>query len=404
MHIHLDAVGGISGNMFIGALLDVFPEQVAALSQQLELAGFSDLVALQSNSHNDGILTGTFFNVSPSHKNHSGEHKHEHEHRAYALIRETLKSSSLDSSVKKHALGIFQYLAEAEASVHGTEVDDVQFHEVGAWDSIADVVCSAYLIERAAKKESCTWSVSALPLGNGFVQTAHGKLPVPAPAVTLLLKGFSFYRDDIEGERLTPTGAAILRYLINEFAGECPQMQLNGSGYGFGSRRFAGISNVLRALVFATEGSTQKWQEQNILQINFEVDDQSGEELAEALSKLRAMNGVYDVCQFPVYGKKGRLATSVQVLAELSESDEVLANCFAQTTTLGLRKQIVSRAVLPREETCLEHEGQSFRIKQVQRPSGVTRKIELDDIAQSSNNQQQRQALRSILEVDKNND
>jgi hypothetical protein len=399
MHIHLDAVGGVSGNMFIGALLDAFPQWAEELSRQLSLAGFSDLVTLQTQNRNDGVLTGTFFNVFENENTAAHHHQHYHQHRPYRLIRESLESSELNTKVKQHALGIFHALAEAEAEVHGTSIDEVSFHEVGAWDSIADVICAAYLINCANQMSaSCTWSVSSLPLGNGLVQTVHGALPVPAPAVTLLLKGFRFYRDEIDGERVTPTGAAILKYLLPE--GNTVKIQqdsLINTGIGFGSRKFPGISNVLRVLVLDSQAAST-WQEQRVLQINFEIDDQTAEDIATALEQLRIIDGVLDVCQHPVFGKKGRIATSVQVLAKADAERTVIEACFAQCSTIGLRKQFVQRSTLKREEIEVEQDDQTFKVKKVTRSDGkASYKVAMDDLALATKTQTERETLRSTI-------
>ena len=190
MHIHLDLLGGISGDMFIGAMLDCFPERIETLPGLMEAAGFSDLVDCQCEETNDGVLTGTRFKVV------AGSDAQSHEHRHYADIREILCASSLDKSTKKVALGIFQLIAEAEAKVHGSEIEKVAFHEIGAWDSIADIVCAAALI---SSSDVSSWSVSRLPLGKGQVATAHGRLPLPAPASRLLLQGFEFFDDGLAG-------------------------------------------------------------------------------------------------------------------------------------------------------------------------------------------------------------
>lgn len=398
MHIHLDAVGGVSGDMFIGAVLDVFPLWADDLPRQLEAAGFSDLVTLQTQPKNDGVLAGTIFQVSEK------QQPHHHHHRSYRLIRETITASQLSAGVKTAALGIFQHLAEAEAEVHGKAVDDVHFHEVGAWDSIADVVCAAYLIDKLSQVyDSLTWSVSALPAGKGLVDTAHGKLPLPAPAVALLLKGFAFCHDDIEGERVTPTGAAIVKYLLPRGSGQQSSQApgiLQTSGIGFGSKEFPGLSNVLRVLTYQpTANTNQAWQIESVTHIRFEVDDQSAEDLSIALQNLRAVEGVLDACYFPLYGKKERIAFAVQILANPAAQDKVVNACFNQCPTIGLRLRLEQRAVLPRQEGTVEHEGETYRVKTVTRPNGkLSAKIEMDDLTKKPATFAERQEIRRAVE------
>ena len=369
MHIHLDLVGGISGDMFIGALLDCFPERKERLPEIMEAAGFADLVDLQHEVTGDGILTGTHFKVM------AGAQAEGHDHRHYSDIRQKITDSSLDDATKRVALGIFQLIAEAEAKIHGKDIDQVAFHEVGAWDSIADIVCAASLISSIGVS---SWSVSRLPLGRGQVKTAHGRLPVPAPATSLLLEGFDFFDDGIEGERITPTGAAILKYL-DPAPGIPEGVNLKCSGYGFGTRKFPGISNVLRLLVF-NRVQSGGWDSDQVLQLEFEVDDQTPEELAVALEKIRAMEGVIDVIQAAVFAKKGRQSTTIRVLARPEIEQLLTEYCFNVTSTLGIRHQLTARSILRRSQFTINHEGKDYRVKVATRPGGLTAKVEMDDL------------------------
>jgi len=368
MHIHLDLVGGLSGDMFIATMLDCFPQLAEELPLVMEQAGFTDLVSLSRRAHDDGTLTGTHFTVS------AGADAEGHHHRHYSEIRSIIGSSDLSETVKRHALGIFHLIAEVEAEIHGKSVDSVAFHEVGAWDSIADIVCAAFLIDECA----ASWSVSRIPMGSGRVQTAHGSLPVPAPATARLLEGFRLFDDGIAGERVTPTGAAILKYL--QPATSAPYgATLRQSGYGFGSKQFDGISNVVRALVFDIE-SDSLWSSDSVLKLSFEVDDQTAEQLGLACDQLRQIDGVLDVLQAPAFGKKGRQTSSVQVLASIADEHPVTAACFELTTTLGVRREIVERAVLERSHITVTHEGKDYRVKVAVRPNKVTAKVEIDDL------------------------
>ena len=389
MHIHLDLVGGISGDMFAGALLDCFPENFPALESQMELAGFARLVKLACNPANDGTLTGTKFEVD------AAQDADGHHHRHFSEIRKIISGSNLTEVVKNGALAIFRVLAEAEASIHGNALEDVAFHEVGAWDSIADVIAAAYLIHQLG--EDCTWSVSKLPLGSGQVETAHGRLPIPAPATSLLLKGFDFYDDGLEGERITPTGAAILKYLNPGMSLNAAAGRLIQSGYGFGSKKFPGISNVLRALVFDT-GSAGTWSEDQVLQLEFEIDDQSGEELANALEILRSTQGVLDVLQMPAFGKKGRPVNAIRILAKPEVETSLVRRCFEETTTLGIRKCITNRSILGREEISVQADGVAYPVKIARRPSGISAKVGMDDIAPYGTSIAERRRERAAIE------
>lgn len=405
MHIHLDAVGGISGNMFIGALLDLKPALGARLPELLVQAGVANLVTVQVDRHHDGVLGGTLVTMTPvvPMLHAQGARVGEHSHRSWRDIKNLLHNGKLGETVKAHALGIFACLAEAEAKVHGKPVEQVEFHEVGAWDSIADIVCSAWLI---AESGAQSWSVSSLPLGRGRVETAHGVLPVPAPAVTLLLQGFAFHDDGREGERVTPTGAAILKYLAASQAAPQRCRTLLHSGLGFGTYRFPGISNVLRALAFEEqassegEGEGESAGQDSISILSFEVDDQNPEDLALGLEQVREHPDVIDVLQYPVFGKKQRLGSSVRVLVRPEGEEEVRQLCFLQTTTLGIRHELSRRSVLPRWEENVTLEGRSYRVKLARRPDGqITAKAELDDLAISNLKQAERQLVREVVEV-----
>ncbi len=367
-HIHLDPLGGIAGDMFAASLLDLFPEHREAVFGAVRmLAG----VGCRLVEHRDATLAGSRFVVeAPS-------HDHGHHHVDWRDIRARLEGSSLPPGIREHAIGIFGALAEAEARVHGTTPDQVSFHEVGAADSIADIVAASCLI--AALGET-SWSVASLPLGSGRIHTAHGIMPVPAPATALLLEGLAVHDDGIEGERVTPTGAAILRYL-GVRSGQRPPGTLRGSGFGFGSRRIPGISNCLRVLVFDPQAATAA-HHRELAVVSFEIDDQSGEELAAGLDRLRATAGVHDVIQLAALGKKGRFAVHVQVLAQPGALDQVVAACFSETTTLGLRTQIVQGRALQRRFRQVSVEGRSVQVKLAERPDGdLTAKIEADHVS-----------------------
>jgi uncharacterized protein (TIGR00299 family) protein len=391
LHIHLDPVGGIAGDMFAAAMLNAMPELAAPLMAAiggLELPGEVQATLVD---HDDGTMTGARFDVSLP----KPESEFDHDHRSFREVRRYVDSSSLDAAVRTRALAIFQILAEAEAKVHGTEVEDVTFHEIGAWDSIVDIVAAAFLIERAG---AASWSVAPLPQGSGRVKTRHGDLPVPPPAVVLLLKGFVVFDDGRPGERVTPTGAAIIRHLTP--APRLPRglFRHDRVGYGFGTKRFEGISNVLRVLVMEPVEAGQA--EEQIGVISFEVDDQTPEDLAIGLDRLRGSPGVIDVVQSAAFGKKGRMVTSIRVLASAAAADAVADRCFAETTTLGVRMERVRRRTLPRKIASMDDgDGRSVRVKSAVRPGGaVTAKADIDDIAAISSDHRERAQRRQRME------
>ena len=371
MHIHLDAVGGVAGDMFAAALLVAFPQH-----EEIVLAAVRAVAPVRCAlvAHNDGVLRGRRFDVALAESRHHDGHRH-HEHRHWSQIKAHLESADLDPAVREHAVGIFTHLAEAEAEVHGIPVADVAFHEVGAWDSIADIVAAACLIVATGAE---SWSIGALPLGSRRVQTAHGLLPVPAPATAILLRGFETFDDGVPGERVTPTGAAILRHL-REMAAPPRRRTLGRSGIGFGTRKLPGLSNCLRVLVFDEPGSETTPAHRELAVIEFEVDDQSPEDLAMGLDRLRQHPDVFDVVQMPVFGKKGRMMMHVRALARAGAVDAAIAACFRETTTIGLRHHVVAGAALPREQRDVDVDGTTVRVKTVDRPGGRTAKAEADD-------------------------
>lgn len=410
MQIHLDAVGGMAGDMFVAALLDAFPEHAAGVLASVRAASAAG-IGCALVAHNDGILQGHRFVVSGpepaetvapvhGHHHHHPDHDHDthdhapHGHRPWSDIRAALRDADLAPAVRDHALGIFGHLAEAEARVHGIPVEEVAFHEVGAWDSIADIIAAAHLI---ATLDAQAWSVGPVPLGSGRVKTQHGFLPVPAPATALLLEGFALVDDGIPGERVTPTGAAILRHLCNAASARTTGPRtLRRSGIGFGTRRLPGLSNCVRVLAFETPSATAS-DHRELAVIEFEVDDQSGEDLAMGLDRLRRHEDIFDVVQMPVFGKKGRMMTHIRALARADAVEAAIAACFRETTTIGLRHRIVSGAALPRRLATVEVEGRAVRVKVVDRPGGRTAKAEADD-ALAHETHGERAALRRAAE------
>lgn len=383
MHLHLDAVGGVAGDMFIAALLDVFPHLHAPMVEAMRAGGLPASIGVSLLAHHDHALAGKRFVVQESPAggadghDHAHDHTHDHGHssdhghRSFADIRALLQASGLAAPVREHAIGIFTLLAHAEATVHGTTAESISFHEIGEWDSIADIVGAAFLIDAL----QATWSVGALPLGHGRVRSAHGLLPVPAPATVLLLEGFDCFDDGLPGERVTPTGAAILRHLRSHAGpkrGRCA-----GAGTGFGSRRFPGMANVLRVLVLEPNSAVNR---DRIAEILFEVDDQTPEDLAIGLDRIRQHAGTRDVLQLAAVGKKGRMTMQVRVLADPDRLEEITDLCLVETATIGLRYQVLERKTLPRRQIEAAPEAGGVRAKQVERLGSSTTKVEADDL------------------------
>lgn len=374
-HIQLDALGGIAGDMFIASVLDAWPEllddTISAIRSASEGLG---IVESSVVDHRDTVFSGRRF------ENLDKPVPELEQHRGLEDIKSVLRRSSLDSESAERAIAIFRILAIAESDVHGVPPEDVHFHEVGARDSIADIVGAAFLI---GKLDLCSWSIGPIPTGSGRIETMHGPMPVPAPATANLLRGFRLLDDGIGGERITPTGAAILCYLRQELGEPLTvfpaAMTLERSGIGFGTRTLPGISNILRTIFYEETADATTNDRVGIL--HFEIDDQTAEDLAVAIDTLRADERVLDVLQVPAFGKKNRMVFHVQVLCKREAVDEIIRQCFLQTTTLGIRWTISHRATLKRETVIVDDDTQSVSVKLAERPDGRTSaKTELEDL------------------------
>jgi len=399
-HIHLDAVGGVAGDMFLAAVVDAFPDLEPAILEAQRAAGLPADVHCRFLAHRDDILTGRRFEVDDPHEHahrhaHAHGHHHHHDETPFAGIRSRLQRAPIDADVRGRAIDMFTRLAKVEGEVHGVPADEVSFHELGGWDSIADIVGAAVAIARL----QAAWSVSALPLGRGRVKTAHGWIPVPAPATAKLLTGYEFIDDGLEGERVTPTGAAILSHLAARQDMDRGRKRLLASGCGFGTKTFPGLSNVLRLMAFEAVAQPDMQPGcDSVAVIAFEVDDQSPEDLAIGLDQLRELPGVLDVLQMPAFGKKGRLSVHVQVLSAPDAADRAAAAVFAQTTTLGVRWHVVARRILAREQVQVESGGHTLRVKVAERADMRTAKVESDDLRAVAGDRAERERIRRAAE------
>ncbi|MEM9168086.1 MAG: LarC family nickel insertion protein [Pseudomonadota bacterium] len=390
--VHLDPQGGAAGDMFVAALLDLDPAAERDCLDAVRRVLSADEVDVRTVAHHDGVLAGRRFHVALPGGDPAAETGHA-PHRSWKDIRSMINGAGLPETVRAHAIGIFEALADAEGLCHGVDAADVTFHEVGAWDSIADVVAAAVLVDRFS---DARWTLGPLPRGAGAVETAHGRMPVPAPATTRLLDGFVFIEDGLEGERVTPTGAAILAYLKPDQSPQRAPGRQNGVGIGFGERTFPGVCNILRAICYDDASpSANHFDTEEIVEVDFDIDDQSAEDLALALDKVRAIDGVIDVAQSAYIGKKGRMLTSVRILSAPGSLETLIAACFSETTTLGVRWSPRRRAVLRREHRTTPS---GRRVKIAERAGGRTVKVEMDDLADAPDGHEGRERLRRAEE------
>jgi uncharacterized protein (TIGR00299 family) protein len=328
--LYVDAFSGISGDMTVGALLalGLSLERLQQGLQPLPLSSYTLAVA----PHPVAGISATKFDVHVA--------AHGHAHRAFRDIRGMLERSALEVTVQRHALAIFTKLAEAEGRVHGVAPDDVEFHEVGAVDSIVDIVgtavgLAAFGVERVY--------VSVLPLGSGIVQSQHGPLPVPGPATLELLRGFPTRIGDGEGELVTPTGAAIIAALATP--GAPPEMRIEAVGYGAGQRTLKDRPNLLRLVLGESVATTGH---DDLIVIETNIDDLNPEFYEYVMDRLFAA-GARDVYLVPVHMKKNRPGIVLTVLGAASERERLAGILLSETSAIGVRYHPVRRDVLSRE-------------------------------------------------------
>jgi uncharacterized protein (TIGR00299 family) protein len=374
---YLECFSGMSGDMFMGALVDagvparVFEETVAALGvgAKLEISrvvrsGISatkvDVFVdgkkdLPREEHWEGRERRQHSHEHGEHSHsHAGEssragapapHSHSHEHsRGLGEIRKIISAASISESAKKTAIDIFEALGRAEAKIHDTAIDSVHFHEVGAVDAIVDIVCAAVGAEALRVDEIIC---SPLNVGGGVMQCAHGTFPVPAPATVELLKDAPVYSSGLQAELVTPTGAAIVRTLVSRFAA-FPEMKIEKSGYGAGSRDFAGHPNVVR-LTIGEAASTlaAKTASETITVLEANLDDLNPQVFGYVMDRLLE-EGALDAFGLPVQMKKNRPGMLLTALCRPEDAGKLAQLIFTETTTLGVRRRDEMRQTLAR--------------------------------------------------------
>jgi len=279
----------------------------------------------------------------------------EEHHRHFSDIREMIETSALESGVKERSLAIFQCLAEAEAKVHGQKVEEVHFHEVGAVDSIVDIVGTAVGIVHFNPARILS---SELPMGRGFVQCQHGRLPLPAPATLEILKGYPIWNVDFEGELVTPTGAAIV-VALSSGVGSFSAIKVKQIGYGLGKKEFPDRPNILR-LILSEE--VEAFLSDRVVILEANIDDMNPEFYDYLMERLFA-RGALDVAFSPLQMKKNRPGTLLRVIAEQQDEEALSEIILRESTTLGLRHYTAGRRKLPREVSEVETRYGKVRVK-----------------------------------------
>ncbi|MFA5383121.1 MAG: nickel pincer cofactor biosynthesis protein LarC [Eubacteriales bacterium] len=353
--LYFDCFSGISGDMVLGALIDA-GASFDAISEQLKplgLQGYS-LKVLKDRSYG---IKGSRFQIDFD--------EHQHLLRNWPDISRLIEESFLSSKIKTNARAVFLKLAGAEALVHGVPLENVHFHELGALDTIIDIVGTLLALdELGIEKAYC----SPLPVSHGYVRCSHGVFPVPAPATAEILKGFPVRFIDVEGELVTPTGAAIAT-VLSDFPAAMPAMKLSHTGYGLGQNDY-GIPNALRVFIGETDGAENMTDtgrnpvnpEQEIAVLQTNIDDLNPEILAFAADKL-LNSGAIDVSITPLIMKKGRPGCLLTVLCSFNTKEKLIEIIFKETTSLGIRVHQEKRVILPRQEICVQTKYGPVRVK-----------------------------------------
>ncbi len=352
--LYFDCFAGVSGDMIIGALIDLGVD-LDALSNQLSSLGLSAHQVKAERVKRSGIAA-VKFNVEVDEGKQPA--------RKLADISEIINRSELSAQVKARSIQIFERLAEAEAHVHGSTREQVHFHEVGAVDSIIDTVGAMIGIEMLGVDR---FFASPLRLGHGLVQTQHGLMPVPAPATAELVRGVPVYAGEIEGEFVTPTGAAIVTILCERF-GPLPEMEITRAGYGAGSRDPKGFPNALRIVMGDVSESNAKvdneshHQSDSVMVVETNIDDMNPQAYGFVMDRAFAL-GALDVFIIAAQMKKARPGTLLTVLCEPAKSDSIIEMLLRETTTLGVRYYEAKRRLLERAVETVETEYGAVRMK-----------------------------------------
>jgi pyridinium-3,5-bisthiocarboxylic acid mononucleotide nickel chelatase len=390
--LYLDCVSGIAGDMALSALVDLGadPDYIRGHLSELPIEPFTmEFVPVVRKGISAKWLRLTFeqhVHHDHNHDHHHGHHDHDHhhdhahahEHRKASDILQMIENSSLPHRVKTGSLSIFRLIAQAEGKIHGMDPADVHFHEVGAMDSILDIIGVCLAVENLDIEEII---VSPVPVGSGRVRMAHGVYPIPAPATAEILRGIPLSSFTAPGELTTPTGAGIVKALAAGY-GPLPGGTIERIGYGAGTQDFD-HPNVLRALLLSTEKAAAIPME-TIIVLETQVDDTRGETLGYTMERLFAA-GALDVYYTPVYMKKNRPGVLITVLCSLLDGNRCEQILFRETSTLGVRRTEMKRRALERKWVEIETPYGNVRVKQAFDGAQLVRESpEYEDAAQAA--------------------
>ena len=344
---YFDCYSGISGDMILGALVDlgVDPGKIRKALKTLDLKGYK----LKTSRVQRGLIAGTKAQVSVEKSQHS-----HHPARKYSDIKKLIANSDLSSTAKKNSQEIFKRIARVEAAIHNTTMEKIHFHEVGAVDSIVDIVGGVVAIESL---ELDKVYASPLNVGEGFVQCAHGCLPVPAPATVKLLQGVPVFSSGIKKELTTPTGAAMIGFYADKF-GSFPAMKIVSDGYGAGDHIIPEMPNMLRVVL----GETCHEQSEELVLIESNIDDMNPEFYEGTMESLFKA-GALDVYLTPIIMKKSRPANKISVLSTETNRSAMTEILLQETTSFGVRFYRVGRTTLEREMKTVKTSWGPVKIK-----------------------------------------
>ena len=372
--LYFDCFAGISGDMTIGALLDLGLD-FEFLINELAKLGVSGYELSLTRVDRSGINAAKFdvhlssieinHHHDHSHKEHTHSHEthhpspithHSHNHRSLSTIKHLIESSTLSEKVKQNSLAIFQRIGEAESKIHGVDIESVHFHEVGAVDSIVDIIGACIGLEALGIEKIIS---SPLHVGYGTFTCAHGTYPIPGPAATEILRGVPIYAKEIEGELVTPTGAAIVATLASEFS-KMPMMRVEKVGYGAGTRTYEKFPNVLRAVLGEIEIKDATPDTISVIEAN--IDDLSPQIFGHLMEQALTA-GALDIFYTPVQMKKNRPGILLTLLCAVGDREKFIELIFRETTTLGIRYRTENRVILQREFLSVETEFGPVKIK-----------------------------------------
>lgn len=366
--LYIDCSMGCAGDMLTAALLELHPDKDDFLRRMNAALGGKAVLSASPDSKCG--LRGTHVTVLINGDEEGEATRHHHEHTSISEILSFIDSVPLEVKVREDAKKVYSLIAEAESRVHGHPIENVHFHEVGSLDALADVLSVCALMHELAPERILASEVN---VGSGTVRCAHGILPVPAPAIELILRGVPIYSGQIKSELCTPTGAALLKYFVWKF-GAMPTMQIENAGCGTGKKDFE-CANVVRAFIGETTDEGDR-----IIELACNLDDMTPEELSFAMEELFTL-GALDVYFTSIGMKKSRPGVKLTCMCRERQRKQMLECIFKHTTTLGVREYVCKRYELGRSEKTVRTQDGEVRVKTSSGYGAVREKAEYEDLA-----------------------